>query len=198
MVKRKYKCSNKECDAPAFDNFSENVEDVTCVKCFSKCVEIKKVVPKKPFKTPRDLAHDKATKLPPDWRDLVIQLASEGCSDVEIEAHFMKFSGLKAANVDAMCRALKENDEEFKTTLKKAHILCEAWWVGQVREHKYHPKDMTFETAAWFIMMKNKFGWRDKTELEHTVPDNLMEKYAAFGIEQLKGKIAELIGIPKI
>jgi len=103
--------------------------------------------------------------LPKNWKEKTIELASEGCSDVEIRVE------LNCISDDLWQRLIKEN-EEFSLTVKKAHSLCQAWWEKQGRVNL---KTKDFQTGLWYANMKNRFGWRDKNETEHSVDSELKD-----------------------
>lgn len=100
--------------------------------------------------------------LPSNWKEMVYDMASKGMSDVEIRAAFC-MSG-KRVNVE-MFYVLKEKDVEFSETIKNSRILCEAWWLTAARKAL---RAKQFQAAVWYMNMKNRFGWRDKQEVEHS------------------------------
>lgn len=61
---------------------------------------------------------------------------------------------------------------EFSDALKKGRAASEAWWesigiegtLGQIKN---------FNPTAFVWMTKNMFGWKDKTETEHTLSQSL-------------------------
>ena len=112
--------------------------------------------------------------LPENWKELILQYSAEGCSAVEIRANLCMLTGTFDHTT---WDALIEREQEFSTTVKKASVLCQAWWERQARYHLGHNKNDVFETALWFINMKNRFGWVDKHEIDHGMTDELLEKY---------------------
>jgi len=134
---------------------------------------------------------------PPDWKDIIYEMSSRGCSESEIEAYFMTINGLSAAAVDKAVARLRERDLEFRQTLNNAKRLCQAWWEKSGREKITHNKHVIFEMGLWISNMKNRFGWRDNINLEHSMPDNLVEKFASVPTGELIKKIDELLGKPK-
>ena len=113
--------------------------------------------------------------LPKGWQEIILKLSSKGYSDVEIRAHLCLLSGKFDHNT---WYALKNNNEEFIETLEKAKLLCEAWWEKKGRENLFHSKSDVFETACWFINMKNRFKWTDKTEVLANVTFNVQNLIA--------------------
>lgn len=131
--------------------------------------------------------------LPSDWKEKIIEMSLEGMSDVEIRAKLCvknkKFS-------HDLWYALKAREPEFAETLQIGKVLCQAWWEEQGRkiDHLMHEKGRVFETGLWYANMKNRFGWRDKTEIEHDLPDEAYQKLKGMSVDELMKKAAELAG----
>lgn len=128
-------------------------------------------------------------RLPEGWEDIILAQCAEGASDVEIRAHLCLLTGKFDHNA---WYTLEARDKDFKETLKKGEVLCKAWWIKQGRTNMKHYKDDVFETALWFINMKNRFGWQDKVEIEHGVADKTLDKFAEMNAKQLQEKAYEL------
>ncbi len=118
-------------------------------------------------------------KFPDNWQDIVLDMCSEGCSDVEIRAHFITLGG--KINVSAWY-ALEKLNNEFSKTLQIGKVLCQAWWEKQSRINLQNPN---FQTGNWYANMKNRFEWRDRTEVDHNLSDNLVEKFNALTNQDL-------------
>ena len=58
-----------------------------------------------------------------------------------------------------------EENELFSQTIKKGRLYSQCWWERHARTNL---KNTDFQTALWFINMKNRFGWKDKQETEHS------------------------------
>lgn len=119
-------------------------------------------------------------ELNPDWRDTMLQLASQGYSDVEIRAalcyvdHEDDYGKYRSFSIQRWNR-LQDRVEEFAVTYKICRVLCEAWWMMKGRRGI----DSTyFNTAVWFINMKNRFGWKDKQEIQHNIQKTLADQIA--------------------
>lgn len=102
------------------------------------------------------------SELPDNWYVDVLSLYREGGSDVEVKALIYEWMG--SFSNDLWDRWLKEN-EEFSETIKKGRILSEAWWNKSGRENL---KSRDFNYTGWYMQMKNRFGWKDKTETDLT------------------------------
>lgn len=94
--------------------------------------------------------------LPKNWKNTVLKIKKEGGSDVEVRVAL-------DISVDLWDRFKKEI-EEFSETIKKGRDLCEAWWLEKGRQLE----NKQFNAVLWYMNMKNRFGWKDKTETDIT------------------------------
>lgn len=83
---------------------------------------------------------------------------SQGASDVEIKASIWEWRG--KFSDDLWDRWLKE-EEVFSGTIKKGRALSARWWEKNGRTNL---KDKDFNPTLWYMNMRNRFGWRDKTD----------------------------------
>lgn len=100
------------------------------------------------------------SSLPDEWYNEVLELYGEGASDVEIKVLIYKWRG--SYSNDLWDRWMKE-ESEFSETIKTGRFLSEAWWAKSGRTNL---KDKDFSFTGWYMNMKNRFGWRDKTEVD--------------------------------
>lgn len=105
--------------------------------------------PGRPKKTLKDL--------PTDWKNGVLALYKEGASDVEA----MVFLSLGDTAFNRMIR----EDPVFRTTIKRGRKMSQSWWENQGRTNL---NNRQFSAVLWYMNMKNRFGWRDKQEIDHT------------------------------
>ena len=84
-----------------------------------------------------------------------MKLAREGASDVEIRAEL----GIS----DDLWYRWKKEEKEFSQTIKKANALCKAWWMKKGRKNL---ENRHFSPVLWYMNMKNRFGWKDKSETD--------------------------------
>jgi len=107
----------------------------------------------RPVGRPRTTTAD----LPDDWHEIVRQCGQDGQSAVTIRCKLG--IGMSA------WETLLEDSEDFRETVKEAKALCEHWWEERGREMAMGSEG---NATVWIFNMKNRFGWKDKTETEHT------------------------------
>jgi len=102
------------------------------------------------------------SKYSPIFCETVIALMSEGASKTEV-----------AAELNIAWDTLHEwekNFPEFSDAIKRGSKLSEGWWEKKARENLVSYKDgPTINASLWYMNMKNRFGWKDKQEVEVTV-----------------------------
>ena len=99
--------------------------------------------------------------LPDGWQLEVLNLYKEGASDVEIKALIYDHRG--SFSNDLWDRWLLD-EEEFSQTIKVGKMLSEAWWSKSGRTGL---KDREFNYTGWYMNMKNRYGWKDKQEIDN-------------------------------
>jgi len=104
--------------------------------------------------------------LPDNWQKTMTELASGGASDVEIRV------ALGCISDDLWYRFIKE-EPEFSRTVSQCKLLCQAWWEKKGRFHLVTEKGETFNNGVYALHMKNRFGWRDKQEVESKVDNKI-------------------------
>lgn len=103
----------------------------------------------RPKKTVKDLL--------PNWKELIINKMSQGASKEELILEL-------GISWDLFWR-LRDEEKEFSVTIKKGEELCKAWWMKKARENL---SDKNFSAVLWYMNMKNRFGWKDKSETDFT------------------------------
>ena len=97
------------------------------------------------------------------WYNDILELYSEGASDVEIrELIYRKTSKKTKASFNLWERWMQE-EEEFCQTIKIGRMLSEAWWSKTGRKNLDNKE---FSFTGWYMNMKNRFGWKDKQEID--------------------------------
>lgn len=93
----------------------------------------------------------------------LIELMREGASKAEVCAAL----GISFETLSVW----RENRPEFSEALKAGERLSQAWWERLGREAASGARKI--DAAVWIFNMKNRFGWRDRRETEHTVKGSL-------------------------
>ena len=104
-------------------------------------------------------------ELIPEWEEIALNCYSQGMSDVEVRRHLAR-PNYKILGNSTWTR-LMENPR-FAETIKRGRLISAAWWEEQGRKGLLNQR---FNSALWYMNMKNRFGWRDKQpdEVSHTV-----------------------------
>lgn len=110
------------------------------------------------------------------WVETIINTYTEGASDVEVCAE-IKVSLAKFND-------RYKSDMNFKELVDFGRLLSHAWWMRQAR---LAIRDKTFNTAMWQFVMKNRFGWADKTENVERLPDGMVD------LDSLKAKMEQML-----
>jgi hypothetical protein len=101
----------------------------------------------------------KLEDLPKGWESKMLEMYSEGCSDVEI-----KVEALGCISDDLWYRLIDE-EPKFSGTVKAGKQLSAAWWE---KKGRVNLENKEFSSTLWYMNMKNRFGWKDKQENEIT------------------------------
>lgn len=108
-------------------------------------------------------------ELPEQWYDEVLSLYSEGASDVEIKALIYSWMGSFSNN---LWERWMKDEPQFWETINKGRMLSESWWASSGRKNLQN-KDFSY--TGWYMNMKNRFGWADKQEVDHTTKGDALQ-----------------------
>ena len=96
--------------------------------------------------------------LPENWKDMMIEIAKNGGSDVKLRV------ALGCISDDLWYRFIAE-EPEFSRTVKKCKLLCQQWWENVGQEGMFMGgKDNPFNATVYTFNMKNRFNWADRVE----------------------------------
>jgi hypothetical protein len=117
------------------------------------------------------------------WQDKIIEMSKVGASATEIRAE----TGIGRE----LWERLEEEEPEFRAVASLGRELSEAWWMNEARKNLYNGK---FQTVLWYMNMKNRFGWKDKAEVDYTSGGKpIMPQIMIFGTgDPLNRKIEQL------
>lgn len=93
-------------------------------------------------------------KLPKGWEETVAKAYAEGYSDTEVKALLRMTNGIW----DSLYNDPVESS--FRQIVEFGRTLSKAWWIGKARKNI---ENRQFNAALWYMVMKNQFGWSDKT-----------------------------------
>jgi hypothetical protein len=96
------------------------------------------------------------------WQDTILELYKQGGSDEEAKAIIYH---LKGSFSNDLWNRWMEEEQEFSQTIKMGKILSAAWWTHKGRTSL---ENQSFSYTGWYMNMKNRFGWKDKTETQHS------------------------------
>lgn len=116
---------------------------------------------KRPVGRPRTTLND----LPNDWEQRMLDVGEQGGS--MLEARHALGIAMSA------WETLLEDYEEFREAERMRNELCEIWWESAGRK-LVDGRFSKGSAATWIFNMKNRFGWRDKIETDHTSSDGSM------------------------
>jgi transposase len=91
--------------------------------------------------------------------DLIIDHMEKGYSKDSI-------AGLLRISRDTLYQWVKKYSD-FSDTIKEGEELSRLFWEQKANDHLTHYKDgKQLNSTVWIFNMKNRFGWRDKIDVE--------------------------------
>jgi hypothetical protein len=98
-------------------------------------------------------------ELPDQWQRDILELYSQGASNVEVKA--LIYNWLGSFSNDLWDRWMKE-EVIFSETIKAGKALSNAWWE---KEGRTHLENKDFSYTGWYMNMKNRFKWKDRQDV---------------------------------
>ena len=123
--------------------------------------------------------------LPDCWYNDVLELYEQGASDVEVKAYIYNQTGTFS---NSLWNRWLKDEPEFSQTIKMGKILSEAWWAKSGRTNL---ENKDFSYTGWYMNMKNRFGWADRTTTDVTTKGeslNYTEEERQARIKKLSSK----------
>lgn len=115
------------------------------------------------------------TDLPENWKQIMIDLYREGGTDIEVRC------ALPTPHTEVMSddlwERLIEEEHEFSRVVHMGRRLAETWHQSAARKGMFMGKD--FNAGVFGLVMKNRFGWSDKQQVDMTVKGDLADKLSA-------------------
>lgn len=94
-----------------------------------------------------------------EWMcDKAVELMREGASKTEVAAEL----GLGSKQ---MLYDYVKKYPQFQDAIKKGELLSEAWWERHGRQNIVNKE---FNSTLWYMNMKNRFKWSDRSENTHS------------------------------
>ena len=102
------------------------------------------------------------TKYKPEMCETVVSLMSQGASKYEVCAELNICFDTISEWCDPKSAYFKP---DFSDSVKKGLQLSRAWWE---KSGRLNLENRDFSYTGWYMNMKNRFGWADKQEVDHT------------------------------
>ncbi len=109
------------------------------------------------------------SKYRPEMCERVVALMSEGSSITEVAADL----GITRETLNQWEK--DDRKPEFAQALSHGRELAEAWWL---REGRTNLTNKEFSYTGWYMNMKNRFGWRDKQDVDHNHRGSINHKHS--------------------
>ena len=105
-----------------------------------------------------------------EWQEEMLAGYSDGNSDVWIRVNCFK---KHTVSKDLWYRWIEEIDQ-FSSTVKEGHELCQAWWETKSKEHATGAKPEANATSLIFNMCNRfKNTWQQRQTVEQTTKHTL-------------------------
>ena len=102
--------------------------------------------------------------LPKGWEKVVGTEYREGASDTEVRAKLRITESLWASLYN------DPQGSSFREIVDVGRMLAKGWWLEQGRKAL---RDKMFNQALWYMNMKNRYSWSEKTETSTRVSEDM-------------------------
>lgn len=119
-------------------------------------------------------------KLPQGWEQIIAKEYTEGASDVEVRAKLRMTQGVWDSLYDDMVNT------QFREIVDFGRVLSKAWWMSKARENL---SSRNFNGNLWLMVMKNMFGWSEKTTISTKEPSDLSHDELMSRISEVQKKL---------
>ena len=102
--------------------------------------------------------------LPKGWEVIVGTEYKEGASDTEVRA--------KLRITESLFKSLYNDPQAsaFREIVDIGRMLAKGWWLQQGRKAL---RDKSFNQALWYMNMKNRYSWSEKTETSTRISEDM-------------------------
>lgn len=100
------------------------------------------------------MAGGRPTKYKPEMCQIAINEMADGASKCEV-------AGVLGVTESTIYEWVKDH-KEFSEAIKEGEQLSAAWWQAKGRKNL---ENKDFSATLWYMNMKNRFGWKDKHDV---------------------------------
>ena len=104
------------------------------------------------------MAQGRPTDYKAEYCQTAIDLMAEGASITEVAAEIGVWKSTVYEWID--------KHQDFSDSIKKGVDPSEAWWERKGRKNL---ENKDFSYTGWYMNMKNRFKWSDRTQVDSTV-----------------------------
>lgn len=125
------------------------------------------------------------------WAVKMVNLYKSGASDVEV----CKDLGISYNDFNDR----KKQDSIFSSIVDYGRLAAKAWWMELGRKGATGEKNFNYN--AWYAVMKNRFGWSDRSEIVEGSEKNIDQQSKDELISQLaarKDSLAKLLNTSNV
>ena len=104
--------------------------------------------------------------LPTGWQQVIGDEYKEGASDTEVRA--------KLRITESLWKSLYNDPQAsaFREIIDIGRMLAKGWWMEQGRKAL---RDKQFNQALWYMNMKNRYSWSEKTETSTRIAEDMSQ-----------------------